>query len=326
MTLTSSVEPIRFISARSVLPAPCRLLSPAMYTSHVHAPLLLIGVSLLGRSSFRGRSRSAHSRGPALPARRCPGDRLPDDAAGTGETGRLPGVEVAQPRLDEPGERQEARVAAAGPRLPEHLGQAVGERAVRGRAVAILVGQLRLAARLEDDGQIRSAVPQVAALTVVAPVRQTAQRDAAAEAVGGAAGPEVGVAGARARERAVGGDERALLPHAELRVPDEGTVPDVVGGIEPAHAQAAVAGHAARVAAVEHGHEAAVVRKLAVELDELLVADGVRGVPVEVVRHQTLVQMIDLATEVIGRDLGAVARVEEQALGPILDVVQEPVQ
>src|SRR6266511_3179139 len=116
MTLTSSVEPIRFISARSVLPAPCRLLSPAMYTSHVHAPLLLIGVSLLGRSSFRGRSRSAHSRRPA------------------------------------------------------HLGQAVGERAVRGRAVAILVGQLRLAARLEDDGQIRSAVPQVAALTVVAPV------------------------------------------------------------------------------------------------------------------------------------------------------------
>src|SRR6266511_1695960 len=141
MTLTSSVEPIRFISARSVLPSPCRLLSPAMYTSHVHAPLLLIGVSLLGRSSFRGRSRSAHSRGPALPARRCPGDRLPDDAAGNGETGRLPGVEAA-------------------------------------------------------------------------------------------------------------------------------------------HAQAAVAGHAARVAAVEHGDEAAVVRKLAVELDELLVADGVRGVPV----------------------------------------------
>src|SRR5215831_11603202 len=46
MICSAELEPTRFISARSDLPAPCRLLSPAMYTSQIHFAALVFFAAL----------------------------------------------------------------------------------------------------------------------------------------------------------------------------------------------------------------------------------------------------------------------------------------
>ena len=103
-------------------------------------------------------------------------------------------------------------------------------------------------------------------------------------------------------------------------------MPDVVRRIDAAWAQPAFARHPARVAAVEDGGEVALVRQLAVEVQELLVGDGVLQAPVEVPGDEALVEMVDLLVGAVRRDLGAVAGIEQHALFIGANVIQEPVQ
>ena len=80
------------------------------------------------------------------------------------------------------------------------------------------------------------------------------------------------------------------------------------------------------MAAIEDGQEAGAVGQLAVVLLEVLVGEGVLGLPVEVHRHQGFVAALGLAVGAVAGQLRTVAGVEEHALivGP--HAIGQPVQ
>ena len=168
-------------------------------------------------------------------------------------------------------------------------------------------------------------VAECLARAVVILLRQPAQADGTAEPVARAAAAQIGRA-VVLFQRAVGGGERAFLPHLQRGVPLQRAVANVVRRGDAAHASAAFARHAASVAAVENGGEVAVVGQLAIEAEKLLVGDGARRRPVEIVGHQAFVQVIDFVAGAVGRYLRAVAGIEQHALVARLHAVEQPVQ
>src|SRR5439155_13683315 len=118
----------------------------------------------------------------------------------------------------------------------EDLVEGERERPVRCAAVAVLVRELVLAARLEDHREVGAAMPKLPAHAHVAAALESAQRDGTAQPVGDSQAPGIGGSIARVPDALAPALEVARNPHSEIGLPAQQAVPDVVGGREPAHA------------------------------------------------------------------------------------------
>src|SRR5262245_48080802 len=105
--------------------------------------------------------------------------------------------------------------------LAVDLGERIGERAVGRDAVAVFVGVLALAARLDEYRQVRSVMLELPAHTVVTGTLETTQRYRSAEAMHDPALAGVGGPVARVPNVAPAALEVAWHPHLGLRVPLE---------------------------------------------------------------------------------------------------------
>src|SRR5437899_4920504 len=130
-------------------------------------------------SSRRGRNGvrlRAPGRPPPARAPAHPRDGLAEPPGRSHQRGGLLVAQRAQARRGEPRQRPEAGILPAAAGLAEDLGQAIGERAIGRRPVAVLVRQLLLPAGLQDDGEVRPPVPEGGALPIVRPVGEAPQR------------------------------------------------------------------------------------------------------------------------------------------------------
>src|SRR5262249_13595597 len=119
-----------------------------------------------------GRCQLAPPRGPPTRPPPDPRNWLAQHPARADERRSLLVVEGVQARRRRSHERAKARVAPGLPRAPELLGQAVGEGSVGRRAVAVLVRQLLLLARLDDDRQVRTTIAARPGTAVVRAIPQ----------------------------------------------------------------------------------------------------------------------------------------------------------
>ena len=78
------------------------------------------------------------------------------------------------------------------------------------------------------------------------------------------------------------------------------------------------------MATVENGEEVRALGQLAVQFIELVVYDGVRASPIEVIGHQALIHPIRLAVGTIGGHLRAVAAVIEHPVLAVTRAVEQP--
>src|SRR5215471_2861946 len=101
---------------------------------------------------------------------------------------------------------------------------------------------------------------------------------------------------------------------------------DVVRWIDAANLSAAIASHAASVAAIKDSKEPTLIRQLAVQLIKLLINNGSAVGPVEIPRYKTFVEMIYLQFRAIGGNLCAMAAIEQNALVFIFRSIKQPVE
>jgi hypothetical protein len=103
-------------------------------------------------------------------------------------------------------------------------------------------------------------------------------------------------------------------------------MPNIVRRREPANARAAITCESARVAAIEHRDEITSIRKLRVELGELIVHDRMRRRPIEIIGHKALVDVVRLVFSIVARNLCAMSGIEQHADVVVAYAVEQPVQ